>query len=449
MNCGMQCKIVQYRNAIDIDVQFADGTIVKNRTYNSFKNKCIANPNVPSIYKVVDLNKKTTRLGLSAIMNCGMKATIIEYYSASNITVKFDNGEIAARKKWQEFQNKSILPPSASRTRDFSYRIGEVSVMSNGMRATILRYVNSTNIDIIFEDNTIVENVRYADFKSGLIAHPTIVPSNTMSMQEFAIGYYLTQYGFKKSHQGDLKTIGFGSYELDFYNPGHRVAIEVDGDIHEIDKNIERDLIKNQLCDELGITLYRIRAPKLTSLPKHNCHNIMLDKQKKISDKLIDCSEELIELLLDTKICSTKPDIDLRRDYDDILKQYVNRCVDFYAKKHVGEKQISNRACMEMTIIAWRGSHDIDVQFADKAVRTGVTYGSFVAGRVEHPSNLLNNIANQRLGEVRTMNNGLQAKIINYRKSKDIDVQFLIDGQIRHHVDYFCFSKGKIRHYKS
>lgn len=37
MNCGMEAMIIEYRYARDIDVQFKDGTIVKNRTLDVFK----------------------------------------------------------------------------------------------------------------------------------------------------------------------------------------------------------------------------------------------------------------------------------------------------------------------------------------------------------------------------------------------------------------------------
>ena len=46
MNNGMSCKIIAYRGADDIDVQFADGTIVEHRGYIAFQKKTIRNPNV-------------------------------------------------------------------------------------------------------------------------------------------------------------------------------------------------------------------------------------------------------------------------------------------------------------------------------------------------------------------------------------------------------------------
>lgn len=46
MNCGMEAEIVTYRKNNDIDVRFADQTIIKNKSYGSFVRGCISNPNL-------------------------------------------------------------------------------------------------------------------------------------------------------------------------------------------------------------------------------------------------------------------------------------------------------------------------------------------------------------------------------------------------------------------
>lgn len=49
-NCKM--KIIEYRNAEDIDVRFEDGTVVKNKQYYSFKRGSIKNPFYPSVCNI-------------------------------------------------------------------------------------------------------------------------------------------------------------------------------------------------------------------------------------------------------------------------------------------------------------------------------------------------------------------------------------------------------------
>ncbi len=62
--------IVAYRGALDIDVQFEDGSIVKNREYSKFKKGQIRNPYKPDVYEVgfvgvggyiVSENRKNTK----------------------------------------------------------------------------------------------------------------------------------------------------------------------------------------------------------------------------------------------------------------------------------------------------------------------------------------------------------------------------------------------------
>ena len=50
---------------------------------------------------------------------------------------------------------------------------------------------------------------------------------------------------------------------------------------------------------------------------------------------------------------------------------------------------------------------------------------------------------NLYLGDVKTMNNGMDAIVIKYRNYKDIDIEFE-DGTVRKHVAYQTFKRGEI-----
>ena len=92
----------------------------------------------------------------------------------------------------------------------------------------------------------------------------------------------------------------------------------------------------------------------------------------------------------------------------------------------------------KMTIVAYRSSMDMDVQFEDGTIRTNVRYDNFKNGHIANP-----NDAFARIGEVSKANNGQLMKIIAYRKSTDIDIQFE-DGAIRTNVRYENFKNGAI-----
>lgn len=77
------------------------------------------------------------------------------------------------------------------------YRINETILMNNGLKATIIEYYGATNLDIQFENGAIAKNASYQNFKSGKVACPMIydiidnyvkcINSNTKPQTEFLI----------------------------------------------------------------------------------------------------------------------------------------------------------------------------------------------------------------------------------------------------------------------
>ncbi len=164
MNNGQSAVIKEYRKATDIDVEFEDGTIVTHRSYNAFLNGSIRNPN-----KISDreLNKKHNKpsvihKGEERTMNNGEKATIIAYRSFKDIDVQFEDGTVISHRIYGEFKKGSIMKPKKN----------EIRVMYNGQKAKIIEYRNCFDIDIQFDDGTIVKHKIYNNFKRGLIRNP-------------------------------------------------------------------------------------------------------------------------------------------------------------------------------------------------------------------------------------------------------------------------------------
>lgn len=69
---------------------------------------------------------------------------------------------------YDKFEKGRIAHPN---TKD---RFGETQMMNCGMRATIIRYREYADIDVCFEDGTMVEHKAYNAFKKGEIAHSLI-----------------------------------------------------------------------------------------------------------------------------------------------------------------------------------------------------------------------------------------------------------------------------------
>ena len=146
MKCGMKCTIVEYINAKNITVQFEDGTIIKNKTYQNFKNGNISNPNI---------NGANKRLGETRIMNCEMKCTIIEYFRSDNITVQFENNNIIKTKTYKDFKNGNISNSNLNyfivfkgTNKEFAGTLKEIANHFNLNYANIKYRINKCNMTV-------------------------------------------------------------------------------------------------------------------------------------------------------------------------------------------------------------------------------------------------------------------------------------------------------------
>ena len=164
MNCGMEATIIQYKNAMDIDVRFEDGSVVEHKAYGNFKRGGIVNPNIRAFVK--------NRLGETRMMNCGMKATIIRYGNNGDIDVRFEDRTIAKRKGYGDFKKGKIANPNIKTSAE--NRLGETRMMNCGMKAAIIRYNGVRDIDVRFEDGATVKHKVYGPFKRGEVAHRLI-----------------------------------------------------------------------------------------------------------------------------------------------------------------------------------------------------------------------------------------------------------------------------------
>ena len=111
-----------------------------------------------------------------------------------------------------------------------------------------------------------------------------------------------------------------------------------------------------------------------------------------------------------------------------------------------GETGYSN-AGVKMTIIACRGYHDIDIQFEDGTIRKHKSYRNFKQHTIQHPT-IKPKSPKQKIdyvGHTGIAKNGMKMTIIAYRTSKDLDIQFE-DGTILYHKHLSAFNKGYIKH---
>ena len=132
MNNGMLAKIIAYRSYDDIDVEFADGTIIPNRDVNSFRTGGIA---LPSWHSCV---------GEKRMMNNGMIATAIADRSSDDVEIMFEDGIVVTTHRYK-FRNGTTLYPRQS-------MVGTSNIMHCGMKATVIADRGINDLDIIIHE---------------------------------------------------------------------------------------------------------------------------------------------------------------------------------------------------------------------------------------------------------------------------------------------------------
>lgn len=116
--------------------------------------------------------KKKQRLNSRKQMKNGMMAEVIEYNSCDDIRVRFDNGEIT-KTTWYRFRRGHVGLPSSY----VKNHIGEKRIQKRGNEeAELIDAIDANHITVKFRDGVIVKNRKYEDFLKGAIGKPGIPP---------------------------------------------------------------------------------------------------------------------------------------------------------------------------------------------------------------------------------------------------------------------------------
>lgn len=108
------------------------------------------------------------RVGEINVNNSGRTMAIIAYRSCTDIDVQFDDKTVVEHKQYSAFLKGSIRHPQ-----DKWYdRNGEMNINCQGLNMYIAQYKCAKDIAVGFEDGTIVWNQTYGNFKRGLIRNP-------------------------------------------------------------------------------------------------------------------------------------------------------------------------------------------------------------------------------------------------------------------------------------
>lgn len=401
---GMKATIIAYRHYNDIDVKFDDGYIAYSTNYSSFQKDEVLNKYFVDTYgKVNSLVVKNERLGQTAKARNGQNITIIEYFDSNNITVKFDDGTIVYNKAYSNFLIGNIRNPNrAVRCKDgngrWNDRTGESTIASNGQRMTIIRYGSGTDIDIQFEDGTIVYNKSYNNFRIGKIMNPNKKLRDT------------AEVGMTNKSKAGL-----------------------DMSITEILPN-GRIKVKFNDGTEVITTFYTFKSGYVKSgsnLEKQ----IKLQKQLQlhIGEKWKDSTGKIAEII-ERVLKNGKPSSNYIVKWENgqtLETSYSSITNAKFSSRHANKVGLKsyNKNGEVLTIIAYRNSHDIDVEFEDGTVITNRCLSDFYSGLIDK-----NSLINK---ELRSM---CSKAYVNYDRALKIRrINKLTNEQTIQYLNPYCY----------
>ena len=98
------------------------------------------------------MSVKIDRTGETRVNNQGLKMTIVAYRSNMDIDVKFEDSTVVCNLAYHAFRKGQVKHPNF-----YSIQRGGMSTTNHqGLKMTIVNYVGCMDIDVQFEDGTIV-----------------------------------------------------------------------------------------------------------------------------------------------------------------------------------------------------------------------------------------------------------------------------------------------------
>lgn len=295
-------------------------------------------------------------------------------------------------------------------------KTGETIIAKNGLKMTIIVYRTVRDIDIQFEDGYVREHISYYNFLTGRIKHP--------------------------DYKGRLKSrLG----ESNVANNGMNMTIIAYRGTADLDIQFEDGIIvrnKSYTSFKAG----EIAHPKIhTQIHPdryegqvsvgHNGLKMSLVAYRRYNDVDLQFEDGVV-----VQHCNYRNFLDGRIAHPGINTRVIQK-----ATKYVGKTIIATNG-MRMTCIAYRSKYDVDLQFEDGVIVTGVSINTFMAGRIKHPiNNRQSHLIETRIGETSINSQGLEMKIIAYRRATDVDIMFA-DQTTVCHKDYWAFKRGNIKY---
>ncbi len=437
---------------------------------------------------------KHKRLGEEKLMRCGLIGKVTRYNGVRDITVEFPNGQEKIT-DWKSFSSGNVKPDGVQDVRlieNKKKRTGMKATATNGLSMTVIKYNTATDMTVKFENGYIKEHVTWDCFISGNVSCPTVASRRNVSLNEYCVMYYLKPYGFvhytDKKHRFEIDILhrekGVGvEYDGQTFHGKKRLKTDINKNrdcdkkgitlyrIREpecpiIDGNVIKRTSADCFCEDLSESIKAL----ISILNQEHGFDITADVDVVRDRNIIAQSygeeysiigEKSISNAGDTmKIIAFRnhKDIDIEFEDGTIVEHKAYSAFkkgqignpNHYKKERKGQKRRMNNG-MSCTIIDYMDSQNITVMFEDGTVISDRQYSNFVLGNISHPKissqsiqakRQVKQFALKRIGQTATHKNGKKMKIIAYRKAIDIDILFE-DGRIIN-TTYAYFKKYAI-----
>lgn len=136
-----------------------------------------------------------------------------------------------------------------------------------------------------------------------------------VSIPEKMIYFYLSKYF--KDIQEQYRPKFLNGKEIDIYIPSLNIGIEYDG--YRWHKDVNKDILKNKVCKQNGITLIRVRENKCPDIDMKHC--IITPQPLTNGNHMTEPIKKLIKILNSEFDCNINVDVDCCRDNADISKK--------------------------------------------------------------------------------------------------------------------------------
>lgn len=265
---GLNAKCISYNSDTDLcEIEFEDGTKRNDVKWHYFVKGSVG----LNSRKV--LKQNASLVGVKVLMNCGLYAVCIKYEGYRHLTIRFEDGFIKSDVEKRAFLNGSVKNDNLN---PYSI-VGYENIMSCGFKAKCIADRGCHDIDIEFEDGTIVKNCERAFFRYGVISHPDIIHTFRDSLSQRLVYHYIkihfddALYCYRPDWLTNYYT--GRNLELDIFIPSLKVGIEYDGSWSSHTELTVNNIVKAELIDNSD------KIDKLFTICNEDCIYYESDKR--------------------------------------------------------------------------------------------------------------------------------------------------------------------------